>query len=74
MRCFQKLLVLFSSFCLLLSGFVLAADYSLGDQYCFRSFKITSSLAAMVMLCVSCIFDERLPELGGPIADRIHPA
>ena len=44
MACAQKFLVMFSSFCLLLSGFVLAADYSLGDQFCFRSFKITSKI------------------------------
>jgi len=44
MGCLQKLMVLFSSLCLLLAGFVLAADYSLGDQFCFRSFSITSKI------------------------------
>ena len=42
----QKLLVFASALCLLVAGFVFAADYSLTEKFCFRSFSITSKIAS----------------------------
>ena len=60
----QKLVVFLSALNLLLAGFVLAADYSVSEKFCFRSFSITSKINS----------DIELGGLGGNVLNLIMVA
>lgn len=44
MTCLQQTIVLWSVFAMLLSGFLIAADFMLAEKFCFRKFDITSNI------------------------------
>lgn len=44
MTCIQQTTVLWSVFAMLLSGFLIAADFMIVEKFCFRKFDITSNI------------------------------
>ena len=63
MHCGQKFLAFVSAACLLVAGFALAADFSLTEKFCFRSFSITSSIGSAIAM----------GGLGGSVANLVMP-